>query len=856
MLNRPSARGVRFSFHSFLFASLALALFAGCASSQTEPGFGEPPEAGALDGSQQTDGTTPISPPPLEDGGSLFPPEAGTVDASGELTVSPANQVVDVTVGQPIPTLQLTALLNGSPVSASWALDRGELGAIRATTGLLTPAGTLGGVAQVTATFGALSASAPVTIFLHVQQQGASDGGAGDAGLGGNGGVGGEGPGGDPGGTLTGVLGGAPSADTGLTWLYPYDKTVWPRGLLAPLLQWQVGAQGNYDAVYIHITEKAYEYKGYFAVPAHAPSPFQHHPIPQDVWYQATYSNGGEPLTIALTFAHGGKAWGPITESWKIAQGTLKGTVYYNSYGTALAKNSCCAMNGTDGGAPFGGATLAIQSGTPQSPTTSPVLVAGLNSGLASDPTDTGCRVCHAVSTNGAALLTQRAREINGSKTDLDYGASSLFELTTGTGDVLMPNGGGASVYSWPAIYPDGTFLFSNSWSHNYNFTDFQNVWMTANSSTPSSLYPIPPNTASLTTTNLPAGLHAACPAFSPDGKHLAFNFSSGTAGGLTGDGVSLASCDFKLVPGGLANFSNFKNLFTPGMLNGHQETAVWPSFLPAATSNGAAADAGVDGGAGTSAAVAFELEVKTNGRDFAGTRAACDLGSTMPDGYTPCTEPLTHDGSQGELWWVDLDTQTSYPLYALNGKTLNGNTVTSYLPTMAATEHPDDTVLNFEPTVNPVPSGGYAWVVFTSRRLYGNVATVNPYFSDPRFHDISKTPTTKKLWVAAIDLNATPGTDPSHPAFYLPAQELLAGNSRGFWVVDPCKQDGNGCQTGDECCGGFCRPNGDAGALVCSTTKPSCSNVSEKCNTTADCCQAAEGVECIGGYCSTLTPK
>ena len=43
-----------------------------------------------------------------------------------------------------------------------------------------------------------------------------------------------------------------------------------------------------------------------------------------------------------------------------------------------------------------------------------------------------------------------------------------------------------------------------------------------------------------------------------------------------------------------------------------------------------------------------------------------------------------------------------------------------------------------------------------------------------------------KKLWVAAIDLNAPAGTDPRHPAFYLPAQELLAGNARGFWVVDP----------------------------------------------------------------------
>ena len=253
---------------------------------------------------------------------------------------------------------------------------------------------------------------------------------------------------------------------------------------------------------------------------------------------------------------------------------------------------------------------------------------------------------------------------------------------------------------------------------------------------------------------------------------------------------------------------------------------------------------------------LAFELEVQTNGRDFAGTRSSCDLGTTLPDGFSICTEALTEVGTQAELWWVDFATQTPSPLYALNGKTVSGNTVTPYLPTLPANDHPDDSIVNYEPTVNPVPSGGYAWVVFTSRRLYGNVATVNPYYSDPRFHDISKTPTTKKLWVAAIDLNAAPGTDPSHPAFYLPAQELLAGNSRGFWVVDPCKSDGNSCETGDECCGGYCRANGDGGALVCSTATPSCSNVSEKCETTAQCCGASTGISCIDGFCSVPTPK
>jgi len=37
---------------------------------------------------------------------------------------------------------------------------------------------------------------------------------------------------------------------------------------------------------------------------------------------------------------------------------------------------------------------------------------------------------------------------------------------------------------------------------------------------------------------------------------------------------------------------------------------------------------------------------------------------------------------------------------------------------------HADDSTLQYEPTVAPIVAGGYAWVVFTSRRLYGNVAT------------------------------------------------------------------------------------------------------------------------------------
>jgi hypothetical protein len=110
--------------------------------------------------------------------------------------------------------------------------------------------------------------------------------------------------------------------------------------------------------------------------------------------------------------------------------------------------------------------------------------------------------------------------------------------------------------------------------------------------------------------------------------------------------------------------------------------------------------------------------------------------------------------------------------------------------------------------------------------------------------------PVNKKLWVAAIDLHPTPGKDPSHPAFYLPAQELNAPNMRGYWVPNPCEADGMSCSTGDECCGGFCQ-QGTGGALMCTSQKPSCSAQYDKCASTADCCGAGQGFTCINHVCS-----
>jgi hypothetical protein len=741
-------RAQRWSLSIALVVVLVAAGFAGACGSSDDNGFGG--DAG------NTDGT--VFDGPLFGGDGMLFGEGST----GQLAITPPNKVIDVTTGQPIPSVTFVATLNGATVPASFSIDRGEIGSIGAGTGVFTPGGMLGGKANVTAAYQGKTASTTITVRLHLQQNGTPQGVDAGGGLGGNGGVGGEGTGGQVGGAGQGVLNGNPTQDPGLGWLYPYDQTVWPRGILAPLLQWTSGTNGNYDSVYIHITEAAFEYQGYFTKTA---TPFIHHPIPEDAWHALAYSNAGEDVKVTLTFASGNTAYGPITETWKIAQGTLKGTVYYNSYGTALATNYCDATTWGPAQICFGGATLAVRGGS-----TDPVLIAGTNSPAGDQ---TGCRVCHSVAADGSQLITQHGDA---------YQQSSAYDLKNMNMEMVI--GANDSQMAFPALAPDGTFLFSNT-------APIPGV----NNAQPSALFSVPAGTP-IASTGLPAGFQAGTPAFSPDGKHVAYN-------DYTADKMSLGAMDFAQASN---TFSNQVTLHTP--MAGQRD--LFPAFLP------------------TNDAVVFQLEVANDG-EFGATR----------------------NGSRGELWWIDLKTKTAARLDKLNGQ--------GYLPN-GPNNHTMDTTLDYEPTVNPVPSGGYAWVVFTSRRMYGNVATIDAFSSDPRNADLSggdpnKT-TTKKLWVAAIDLNAPAGSDPSHPAFYLPGQELLAGNSRGYWVIDPCQKDGTSCDSGDECCGGYCSPAGDGGALVCSSQRPMCSQEFDKCMVTSDCCGAAQGIQCINGRCAQPVPR
>jgi hypothetical protein len=217
---------------------------------------------------------------------------------------------------------------------------------------------------------------------------------------------------------------------------------------------------------------------------------------------------------------------------------------------------------------------------------------------------------------------------------------------------------------------------------------------------------------------------------------------------------------------------------------------------------------------------------------------------------------------NKGDLQAVDIASKTVTSLDSVNGLAGSG----LYLPYGAAEAH-----MNYEPTALPVAVGGYYWIVFTSRREYGNLmcdatGDSNAYDTDggltngtlpdggPGLVPLILPSKRKKLWVAAIDINITPGKDPSHPAFYLSGQELAAGNMRGFWALDPCQQNGTSCNSGDQCCTGFCREStgADGGAVLSCVPQPvGCANEFEKCATAGDCCGASLGYQCLNGYCA-----
>lgn len=538
--------------------------------------------------------------------------------------------------------------------------------------------------------------------------------------------------------------------------LYPYDQTVFPRGLGAPLFMWDQNVSA--DQILIQMSSSMWSYTDCPQTPDKIR--FQ---LDDNVWKgAASYGTGlGDPITVKLTFLSGGMVLGPVTLTLKVALASLKGAIYYNTYGSMLANNN--------------GAVLKLVPGDAM-----PTLFLTDNGVGNTGP----CRSCHSLSANGTTMTVNHH----------DYAPfaasykSESYDVTGPTPTLVfddLPEAGFAG------IFPDGSRLMTNG-PPNMSISAF---FPTA----PGDVGALVPSTSKMLDTKTGMTInangwnvqHAQMPMFSPDGKHIVYNdYDQGPQTMVmasnqmfTVGGHELWMQDFDASTN---TFSNPRKIYSDMNL-----WPAWPFFTP------------------DSARIVFAV----------GSRS--DFVSQVPDPLLgpPAMTPL----GSGHLMIADIASGMITPLDSANGYA-NGK---SYLP---AGEDRDNN-LEFFPTVSPISGGGFAWVLFTSRRTYGNLWTTKP-----------DDPTAKKIWVTAVNLGLPAGMDPSNPAFLLPGQELGSGNIRAFAALEPCKEDGQPCKSGADCCKGFCSNiDPTTGIGMCGKTmNHTCSKVDERCTTDADCCQDA----------------
>src|SRR5262249_17510363 len=95
---------------------------------------------------------------------------------------------------------------------------------------------------------------------------------------------------------------------------------------------------------------------------------------------------------------------------------------------------------------------------------------------------------------------------------------------------------------------------------------------------------------------------------------------------------------------------------------------------------------------------------------------------------------------------------------------------------------------------------------------------------------------------------------DPSHPPFYLRGQEGCGKSENAYYALDPCKQLGEDCLSGIDCCNGQCVKD-SSGKYVCGTpTTGMCSEDGNACKTSADCCNSTS--TCVDGFCQPPIPN
>lgn len=367
--------------------------------------------------------------------------------------------------------------------------DRPDLATAKITnTTVLTASGTYAGTGTLHGVYGALEATATLTVNIAKRDlNGVSE-------------------------DIATALDGATATDPKVSkLLYPYDKTVFALGLTSPQIMWDAPNTG--DTYRFRLSQGNYTYDVYKQVGK--PGRFR---IDQAIWDIATASNkgAGTPLSLSVSRydAAGKKAFASVTESFTIAPESLRGAIYYwtASMLGGVRKGHISRFRPGTGAAPV-----------------------ALNNGK--------CMGCHAVNAEGTVLVGD-IDDQNDGKDDPStkpYGnwsktrAWASFDVSKPDAPLsLKTNKFGADI----ALNPNGKYVVFGG------PTTVDTGGSSASNPIPGSKYFSLATvadgnviaTSGLDDVNVPAGKGMQMPAFSPDGKMLAVVVSSFNADNVIPD--------------------------------------------------------------------------------------------------------------------------------------------------------------------------------------------------------------------------------------------------------------------------------------------------------------------------------
>jgi hypothetical protein len=576
--------------------------------------------------------------------------------------------------------------------------------------------------------------------------------------------------------------------------LYPYDRTVWPLGLTAPLVMWN--APQTMDVYRLSYSEKNFSVDSYSTLTS-LPAQMR---LDQATWDRLTNSNdslhgGTDPITFSLSRWDGAShmAYATATETWSVSPESLRGTIYY--------------WSASDDNGVRVGHISRFQPGVGSAPQV-------LNNGT--------CMGCHAVNANGTVLVgdIDDGLEADGTTRPTGQGVPSVAPYVNWSGtrpwasfDITQPN--------FPVTYQ------SNMFGADVALTPDGKLLVFGGPTTqPGSKYLSlgDPKTGQVIATSgldnivLDGGVTSLMmPAFSPDGTMLALVES--TEAGNPGDNVlpgQPESIVYLKFDEGSQTFDPSLHTITTGSAAAFSASGPglgYPSFTP------------------DSAAIAFHAGTKPTG-----CNATCD--DTSPD--------------DGDLFVASLGGGDPVRLAAADDPPDPNDHSASVEPTFNPVKRGGYSWAVFtsmrawgnQPWPASVTATGH---VNGKRRLWvtpldATIGTADPSHPAIYLEGQENAPNMRGFWTLGPCIATTVFSSPDGGT-----SSSSAGTAGGGGDAEGVPGT---CTDGFECCSGFCE-----NSACVEPAHLACVGLGGACALSSDCCNA-QVVQCLNGKCAIPAPK